>query len=216
MQVALAQAYQDAGTSDKALAVSEAIIAAYPGQLDALVLKAEILKEKDQMAEAVAVLEIAYSLAPGDVDVVHALAFAYAETGNAKTIALADSLVSVDLEKSHAEPYYFKGVYYANKGNSTEAVKQFDLAIQRNYNFTQAYINKGIVFYDKKQFGEAVKIFRLATTVAPTEAGPYYWLGRAEEGLGEKEAARLNYQRAFALDKSFSEAKAAADRLEKQ
>lgn len=213
LMVDLAEAYHEKGANEKSLSICDDIISKYPGQLDALVLKSTLLKELDKPAEAISILEKAYALSPGDVDVVHALAFDLAENKNPKALKIADSLIRIDVEKNHAEPYYFKGVYYANSGNSMEAIRQFDEAIRRNYNFIQAYINKGIVYYDMKKYEEAMKVFRLATTVSPTEPGPYYWLGKAEDASGKKEEARLDYQRAYQLDKTFTEAKEAADKF---
>jgi len=213
LQLELANLYQEKGEGDSALKISAAILQNYPNSLDALMIQAQVLKEKNSGAESQKILERANILAPSDVEVIHSLAFSYAESGNPKALKIADSLIALDLQKVHAEPYYFKGVYFSNSGKPSEAVKQYDLAIQRNYNFIEAYINKGIVYYDQKNWKEAAKVFSLATTVAPTEPGPYYWLGKTEEAMGEKGEAKLDYQRAYGLDKTFIEAKQAADRL---
>jgi len=213
VQLELANLYGEKGEGDSALKLSSAILQNFPNSLDALMIQAQVLKDKNRAAESQKILERANALAPSDVEVIHSLAFSYAEGGNPKALKIADSLIAIDLEKVHAEPYYFKGVYYSNTGKPSEALRQYDLAIQRNYNFIEAYINKGIVYYDQKNWKEAAKVFSLATTVSPTEPGPYYWLGKTEEAMGEKAEAKLDYQRAYGLDKTFIEAKQAADRL---
>ncbi|HEU4472595.1 MAG TPA: tetratricopeptide repeat protein [Flavisolibacter sp.] len=213
VKIGIARAYEQKKQADQALAICEQIIDQYPGQLDALLLKAELLKEQNRQAEAIATLEKAYSYAPDDVELVHTLAFDYAESGNPKTLALADSLIRVDVEASHAEPYYFKGVYYSNKGNQAEAIRQFDAAISHNYNFMNAHINKGIVFYEQKAYQKAAKAFELAIAISPSDADPYYWLARAQEAMNDKASARLNYQRAYELDKTMTKAAEAAKKL---
>lgn len=213
LQIGLARGFQQKGKLDEALNVCNAIINKFPGQLDALTLKAELLKQQNKMEESLAVLENAYIFAPQDVELVHTLAFEYAEAKNAKALSLCDSLIKADIQKSHAEPNYFKGVYYSNIGNDAEAIKQFDAAIGRNYYFIDAYINKGIVYFDSKKYNDAIKTFGLATTVSPTYADAYYWLGKTKEAMGNKQEAKLDYQRAFGLDKTMSEAKEAAERL---
>lgn len=213
LHILLAKGYESKNQMDKASAICDDLIKQYPGQLDALMLKSELLRQQNKNSEALAILERAHSYAPGDVDLVHQLAFEYAETKNPKVLLLADSLIKVDVEKRHAEPYYFKGLYYENTGNWKEAVKYFDEAIQHDFNFLDAYMDKGQTYYDQKKYAEALKTFQLTTTVFPSESLPYFWLGKTQRAMGNKNEARLNYQRAYGLDKTFTEAKDSADRL---
>jgi tetratricopeptide (TPR) repeat protein len=213
LHIMLAKGYESKNQLDKALSIVDDIIKQYPGELDALMLKSEILGEQKKTVEALTILEKAYLYAPNDVDLVHQLAFEYAEAKNPKVLFLADSLIKVDVERRHAEPYYFKGLYYLNINKYSDAVNQFDLAIQHNYNYINAYINKGICFYEQKKISDALKTFQLTSTIFPAEAEPYYWLGKTQQTLGKKDEARLNYQRAYGLDKTFTEAKDSADRL---
>jgi tetratricopeptide (TPR) repeat protein len=213
LHVMLAKGYESKNQLDKASAIVDDIIKQYPGELDALILKSEILKQQNKNAEALSLLEKARSYAPGDVDLVHQLGFEYAETKNPKVLSLADSLIKVDVEKRHAEPYYFKGLYYENTGNWKEAIKCFDEAIQHDFNFLDAYMDKGQTYYDQKKYADALKTFQLTTTVFPSQSLPYYWLGKTQQALGKKDEARLNYQRAYGLDKTFTEAKDSVDRL---
>ena len=213
LQVGLARGYQQTGDAAKAISITDSILQKYPGQLDALTLKANMLKDQDKTSEAIAVLEKAYSFAPFDVDLSQNLAFEYAEAKNPKVLPLADSLIKADSLQGHAEPYYFKGIYYANTGNAAEAIKQFDEAIRHNYNFMNAYINKGIVYYDAKKFDAAFKIFSLAASINPGFADAYYWMAKCEEATGKKAEAKLDYQRAYGLDKTMTEAKEGAERL---
>jgi tetratricopeptide (TPR) repeat protein len=213
LQILIAKGYESKKEFDKSLLICSGILQQYPGQLDALMLKSELLKQQNKSDEALLVLEQAYAYAPGDVDLVHQLAFEYAEAKNPKVLSLTDSLIKVDVEKRHAEPYYFKGLYYENKGNYKEAIQYFDQAISHDYNFLDAYMDKGECYYDQKKYAEALKTFQLTTTVFPSEALPYYWTGRTQEASGDKEEARLNYQRAYGLDKTLTDAKEAADRL---
>lgn len=213
LHILLAKGCESKKEFDKSLAICNEIIKQYPGQLDALMLKSEILKQQNNNADALSVLEQAYSFAPGDVDLVHQLAFEYAESKNPKVLSIADSLIRVDVEKRHAEPYYFKGLYYENKGDYKEAIRYFDEAIQHDYNFLDAYMDKGETYYDQKKYADALKTFQFTTTVFSSEALPYYWMGKSQQALGRKDEARLNYQRAYGLDKTLTEAKDSADRL---
>jgi tetratricopeptide (TPR) repeat protein len=215
LKISLAKGFQQKQMLNEALSLCNEVIASYPNQLDALQLKAEILTTQKKDTEALATLEKAYSYAPSDAELVHTLAFAYAQAKNAKAVSLCDSLIKVDREEKHAEPYYFKGVYFTNVGNKKEGLKFFDAAIQHDYNFLDAYMEKGNLLYDAKDFTAALKTFQLATTVAPTFAEAYYWLGKTKQALGNVADAKLDYQRAYGLDKTLVEARAADAALTK-
>jgi len=213
LQISLARSYEQKKQYQKALEICENIISKYANQLDALILKSEILQLQKKEMEALAILEQAYQYAPFDRELVYDLAFLYAETKNPGVLSITDSLLKTDTLEKHAEPYYFKGVYFQNIGNSVEAIRQFNEAIRQDYYFLDAYMEKGQILYQQKKYEEARKIFQLASTVSPTFADAYYWLGKADEAQGDKTEAKLNYQRAYGLDKSLTEAKAAADKL---
>ncbi len=213
LQISLARAYRQKKEYEKALATCNNIIGQHPNQLDALILKSEILQAQKKDKEAVAILEQAYLYAPFDREVAYDLAFLYAETKNKQALLITDSLLQKDTLEKHAEPYYFKGVYFENIGNSVEAINQFNQAIRQDYYFLDAHMEKGQILYSQKKYEEAKKTFQLASTVSPTFADAYYWLGKTNEAFGDKNEAKLNYQRAYGLDKSLTEAKMAADKL---
>ena len=74
-------------------------------------------------------------------------------------------------------------------------------------------MKKGIIMYERKQYDEALKVFNMTITVSNTDADGYYWLGRTYEATGKIQDAIENYERAIALDRTFTEAKAALRRL---
>jgi len=213
IRIGMARAYQQKNLPDSALRICDEVIAHYPGQLDALLLKADILQDTNREAESLTTLEKAYEYAPGDPELVHSLAFRYAESKNPKVLKLSDSLIRADLEKRHAEPYYFKGVYFANLGKYKEAIEQFDEAIRHDFNFLEAYLNKGIAYYDQKKYSDAIKTFNLAIRVEPSFADAFYWLGKTQEATGNKVEAKSNYLKAYGLDKTMTKAKEAAEKL---
>jgi tetratricopeptide (TPR) repeat protein len=213
VQVALARGYQKKGLADRALAVCDSIIGRYPNQLDALVLKSEILSAQKKDAESLTTLEQAYTYAPFDADIAHNLAFAYATAGNPRALALSDSLIAKDPSGRHAEPYYFKGLYYETVGNEMKAIALFDEAVRHDYNFLDAHMEKGQVQFDARQFDAALRSYQLAATISPTFADAYFGVARSLEAMGNKADAKLNYQRAYSLDKSMTEARDAAARL---
>lgn len=213
LAIGLARGYQKKGHPDAALELCDNILKVLPNQLDALLLKAELLEAANRDAEARQTLETAYRYAPFDAELAHRLAFQYAQSGDARVLALTDSLLAHDRQGVHAEPFYFKGLYWETKGNDPEALRWLDAAVQRDYNFLDAYMEKGSILYGEKKYNEALRTFQLALTITPTYAAGYYWVGKCLEAMGNKDDARTNYQRAYGLDKTNAEAREAAERL---
>ncbi|RYD94168.1 MAG: tetratricopeptide repeat protein [Sphingobacteriales bacterium] len=213
LAIGLARGYQDKGQRDAALEICANILTVFPNQLDALQLQADLFEESGRDADALKSLQTAYGYAPFDVELVHRLCFAYAQAGDARVLPITDSLMTLDKQGVHPEPYYFRGVYYEQKGNSTEAIRWLDEAIRHDYNYLDAHMEKGVVQYDQKRYNDALKTFQLALTITPTYADGYYWVGKCLEAQGNKEDARTNYQRAYGLDKTNKQAKEAAERL---
>ncbi len=213
LQLSLAKTYHQKKNYAKALGICNQIISRYPAQLDALILQAELLEENGRDEEALISLEKAYSYAPDDVELVHNLAFKYADTKNKKTLALSDSLIQADINNIHAEPHLFKGIYYYRIQNFTQALIHFNEAITNDYKYLDAHLYKGQLLFDQKKYTEAIKAFQLALAITPTFAEAYYWIGKCKEEQNNPSEAKLDYLRAYSLDKTLVEAKVAADRL---
>ncbi len=212
LRLNLARAYVSLDKKDDALRICDDILQHNPQQVDVLKLKADLLAKQGRSAESLQVLEAAYRITPYDVELNYVLALKYAEGKNPRVLALCDSLIRADSLDQHAEPYYYKGIYYSNLNDFDRALVLFDAAISHDYQFLDAYIEKAAVRYNQKKYTEALNVLERVLTISPRFADAYYWTGKCQEAAGDKESARLNYLRAFSLDKEMMEAKEAADR----
>jgi tetratricopeptide (TPR) repeat protein len=213
LQLTLVRSLNEENKTEEALQLANQILLSNPDQVDLLKIKAELLEKNGNPADAISVLERAYNLTPYDIDLNYNLAYKYGEYKNAKVIALCDSLIKIDTLGLHAEPYYYKGIYFSNINDKAKALSLFDQAIQHDYYYLNAYIEKGKVLFNQKKISDALKTFQLANTISPKFPDAWFWLAKCQEAMGQKEEALLNYQRAFALDNGFTEAKEAADKL---
>ncbi|HEV7620176.1 MAG TPA: tetratricopeptide repeat protein, partial [Flavisolibacter sp.] len=213
LKVGLARGYQQKNQLDSALVFCNAILQQYPNLLDALILRSDILKASNKNEEALASLEKAYSLAPLDKEIAYDLDYDYAAVKSPKALLLADILIKNDSTETVAKAYYVKATYFKNSGQISEATLNYNAAIAHDYNFLDAYLDKGELQYNSNRLAEAEKTFITALKISPTTADFYFWLGKVQEKVGRKDEAKLNYQRAYGLDKSMKEAKEAADRL---
>lgn len=213
LQINRAKDYQSKKEYNKALALADSVLKKFPGQLDAIGLKAEIFKEQGKKDEALALLEKAYELQPRDKETAYNLAFEYADAKNSKALSLTDTLIKYDKTETVARAWYIKATYYNTTGNEKEAMRYYDSSNVADYNFLDAYLDKGQLLLKQKKYEQALRTFATGQKFSPGTAEFYFWVAKTQEAMGNKRDAKTNYERAYSLDKTWTEAKAAADRL---
>lgn len=212
-QVQLARNYQDKKEYDKALAIADQMLQKFPGQLDAIGIKAEIARAQGKQQEALALLEKAYALQPRDKETAYNLAWEYADAKSPRVLSLTDTLIKYDKTETVARAWYIKASYFHNIGNEKEALRFYDSSNIADYNFLDTYLDKGQLLFKQKKYEQALKTFAIGQKVSPGTADFYFWVARTQEAMGNKADAKTNYERAYALDKGLTEAREAAERL---
>ncbi len=207
----LGDIYVQSGRLKEAQALYEQELAADSANFEAWYEKGLLLEKAKDTAGAIASLKKAYALQPVNTYALE-LAHLYAEKGNNAALLLCDEVLLKDSTRELLDPFFIKGIYYANTGQNAKALIQFDSCIRRDWKYTDAYIEKGILFFHQKKYNDALGVFQMAITVSNTYPDAYYWLGRCYEVTGKKDEAIIYYQQALALDKDFSEAR---DRINK-
>ena len=96
LQLTLAQGYDAQNKTDEALKICDDILVKNPEQVDVLKMKAGLLAKKGDQAEAIKILERAYTLTPFDIDLNYILADKYSAATDPKVIRLCDSLINQD------------------------------------------------------------------------------------------------------------------------
>lgn len=209
----LGEVYLQKGEYHKALQQYDDMISKDSTNFEAWFDRGSLLAKMKDTNEAINSLETSFTLLPINYSGL-ALANLYIAKKDPRALEVCNVLLSRDSTETQTEPLYMKGVYYSEVKEYDKALIQFEECIKRDWKMTDAYIEKGIILFERKNFPEALKVFNMAATVSNTDADAYYWMGRCFENTGDKEKAVLNYQRAFALDNSFSEARAAIRRLQ--
>lgn len=211
-QITLAYAYDAAGKTEQALKEVNALLESNPQNLEMLLMNVELLQKKKDSSAAISMLERIQRLPAWNQELGLKLAYQFAEYKHPRTLALVDTLSRYD-SLNTGDPYYVKGVYYANIGNKAAAIAAFDETIRHNYNYLNAYIEKGKIQLEQKNNAAALKSFRMANTIKPSFPDAYYWIGRVLEANGDKAGAKDYYQKAYGLDQTFTEARDAAAAL---
>jgi len=179
---------------------------------NSLYKRAELLAQAGDTVNAIKTLE--FFVIPGELtEAGLQLASLYAETRNPKALAICDSMNKNDESKRDPNPDYLKGVYYYNINDYAKALEQFNSCIKKDYTFTDAYMEKGRILYKQAKYREAMDVYDLAIKVSNSFADAHFWKGKCQEALGQKADAKISYQRAYAFDKTLTEAKEAADRI---
>jgi tetratricopeptide (TPR) repeat protein len=179
---------------------------------DYLFKRSELLLLAGDTANAIKTLE--FFIIPGELtEAGLQLPNLYAETKNPKTIAFCDLMNKNDEGKRDPNPDYLKGVYYYNINDYSKALDLFNSCIKKDYTFLDAYMEKGRILYKQSKFKEAMDVYDIAIKVSNSFADAHLWKGKCQEALGQKEEAKISYQRAYAFDKTLTEAKEAADRI---
>lgn len=141
------------------------------------------------------------------------LGLIYAQTKNAKALALADDLLNDSRAKAGKQAAFIKGFYYSYMNDCEKAIPFFDNCLAIDYTYTDAYKEKAICLYNLAQYKEAIKGLEKAVALQSTYDEAYYWLGRCYEKLNQPKDAIMNYQAAIQIDPDYAEAKDALARL---
>ena len=175
--------------------------------------KGQILREKGDTLQAIDALNHSAAIYPSP-DILLELANLFAEKKNPKALEICENIKKMSLgQTTDSYASFFEGVYYARIHQRDKAQQFFDLAISDNYTFPDAYLEKGYLYFDNKQYKEALVIFQKLSDINNANANAYYWQAKCFEAMNNKEDALTSYQKAYGLDKSIIEAKAAMDRL---
>ncbi len=142
------------------------------------------------------------------------LANLYAETKNAKAITICKQLMSMNPDGNYdAQANFFIGIYFSKINDIPNAIKYFDLTIEKDFHFDDAYIEKGYLLYNYKKFDAALKVFKQLLAVNQTSADGYYWQAKTYEALNKFSEAVSSYNKALVFNADLSEAKEAIARL---
>jgi tetratricopeptide (TPR) repeat protein len=125
--------------------------------------------------------------------------------------------VSENVSAEDSAAHYDLGLAFKEMGLVDEAIGEFQIAMRAGDMRLRVYEELGQCFLLKEQFNIAEKVLTRALTMQQGNdlemIGVYYHLGRAYEGLGNRDAARDAYERVLGLDINFQDVAARLKRL---
>jgi tetratricopeptide (TPR) repeat protein len=213
LQRLLGDAYAGSGKRGLALKQYQDMLNRNPADFETWYEQAILQEQMKDTAAAILSLQKAYEL-QGVATYGLELAHLYAEQKNAKALEICNQILKQDSASALIDPLFIKGIYFSNLKQYQKAIVQFDSCIQRDWKTTDAYLEKGIAWYHLQNYKAAINTFNMAITVSNTDPDAYYWLGRCYEATQNKAEAISNYQKTLSLDKGFTDAKDAIERLQ--
>jgi tetratricopeptide (TPR) repeat protein len=125
------------------------------------------------------------------------------------TLAQFKEGLAANVDATDFQTHYDLGIAFKEMGLLDEAVAQFQKALRAPGGHLRSAEALGTIFFEKGQYGVAEAVLeRAIETLAEAEGekiGLLYWIGRAVEAQGRSEQAVHWYERAMAVDITFSD-----------
>lgn len=199
---------------DLAIAETNKAIEIDSTNIDLFDTKARLyLVGKKDTANAILAFEKAVQILPVP-ELLMSLGTLYAQTKNAKALAVTDMLVKADNGKAAKEGIFLSGLYYSALGDKSKAISVFDRCLAMDYGFMPGYLEKAIALYDQSKYEDAIKVLEKAVTLQNRFDEGHYWLGRCLEKMNRIPEALEEYRTALMYDPEYAEAREALNKLE--
>lgn len=208
----LVQYYRDSGSYENALAATDEAIKKDSLNARLWDMKATLYFENEDTLNAIGAFEKAVRILPAP-EYLMSLGTLYAQTKNARALAVSDLLAKVENGKTVKESIFIRGLYFSYAGEKAKAISFFDQCLATDYSFMPGYLEKAIALYDLGKYEESVKVLDKAVTLQNNFDEGYYWRGRCLEKLNKPAEAIEEYRTALMYSPDYSEAKEALARL---
>ncbi len=127
----------------------------------------------------------------------------------AKMLSQFKDKVSENLSADDARSHYDLGTAYKEMGLLDEAIEEFQRSLRADPKSLAAFEMLGQCFLDKGEAQAAIRTLergvKLPIQVEDDLLGVYYFLGKANESIGDSTAARDFYEKIFSLDINFKD-----------
>ena len=112
----------------------------------------------------------------------------------------------VDKSPHKARPINNRGLAYSNQGNFTQAMFDYNKAIEIDPQFTEAYINRGNIYFQAGKFDLAFSEYNKVIEVDPNNPDAYYNRGNIYYQQGNSAKAIYNYNKAIGININYAQA----------
>ena len=93
-----------------------------------------------------------------------------------------------------------RAYYYIGKGNNEEAIKEYDLMLEKEPNIYELYVNKVIILAEMNDYDEALATFKEAEAINPNDPELYYNMAHLYNLIGNRTLEEKCVEKAASLD----------------
>jgi len=104
------------------------------------------------------------------------------------------------------EVYLFCGMAYNILEYYTQAIADYNKALELNPDYTVVYFNRGNAYYHAKNYNPAIEDFNMALKFEQDKAKVYFSRGNAYDGQEDYDLAIADFDKVIELDKNNAEA----------
>ena len=175
-------------------------------QAKAYFIKGFVYKETHDTASAISSFETVIELQPENYD-------ALIQLGNlcaARNMKAAEQYYNnaLHLSPRSTEALYDRGLYYQNSGQLEKAIADYQTLLNIDPKYADAYFNMGFIdLVLKKEYRASIIHFSDAIRANPNFADAFYNRGMAYLMLGDKSAAKKDFQDALKIFPTYAMAK---------
>lgn len=191
------RAFEAMNQPDKALAAFNQALTADPKFVDALVAVSELQAEKQKHAEAVASLQEALIIAPGNIVVLRHLVVEATKAGNAKLSVDAASDLAEKSPNNPDDLYLAAAALLEENSAGASAVLEKYVALRTDN--AKGWLALGIAYVQQKRFAEARAPLLHSLQLDPDLAEAEYQLGLVSKNVSTAEEAIQHFLRAVQL-----------------
>lgn len=193
------------GQSEEALAEITAALAIRPGDPDALLNHASMLKTLNRSDEALAGFGRALAMRPGWPQALNNRGTVLQALGRFEE-ALADYDAALAVSPDYVEALSNRGSVLQDLKRPAEALICYDQALRLAPQYAAAFNNRGSALLDLRRFAEALACFDRVLALRPDDAQALNNRGNAMQGLLRYDEAIASYDRALAIRPDYPEA----------
>lgn len=193
------------GRSDEALIEITAALAIRPGDPDALLNHANMLKTLNRPAEALAGFERALAVRPSWPQALNNRGTVLQALGRFEE-ALADYDAALAVSPDYVEALSNRGSVLQDLKRPAEALGSYDYALRLAPQYAAAFNNRGSALLDLRRFADALGCFDRALALKPLDAEALNNRGNALQGLMRYDEAVISYDRALEIRPDYPQA----------